>query len=206
MAEPDIQINTSDDEFEDEYVPPKRLPRKNGHTAEPSYDVRRVKDTAINLRITKNRIKVCVPTSKEKRVYYKRVLNSGIPPLKSNLASAGHMLFSAQTIAICPGETATIPVGLSQAFAKPYMGFIAPKPGLGVDHHMCTCTQIVDPSSTNKIAVSITNIHKYKHLFIHPGTAVAQIVVLRYVEASFKEQQNPAPLPTQESDRMKTEE
>lgn len=80
---------------------------------------------------------------------------------------------------ILPGQTVTIPTGLSMQIAPGFAGFIFARSGLGVRHGIvpANCVGVIDSDYRGEVLVALYN-HAEQPFTVRPGDRMAQLVLL----------------------------
>ena len=128
-----------------------------------------------------------MPNELEVRV---KRLDSGLPlPAYANPGDAGIDLYSAEDLALSPGQRALVPTGIAVAIPEGFVGLIHPRSGLawrsGIS--MVNAPGTIDSGYRGEIKVIIIN-HDLTEVFeVKRGDRIAQLVVQRVERARLLE-------------------
>ena len=93
-------------------------------------------------------------------------------------------LFAVSSRRLEPGETVAIPTGLALAFPSEYGALVEDRSGLAL-RGLTTLAGVIDPGYRGEIKVVLTNLAAMPHS-ISPGDRVAQLRLVRRIEATFE--------------------
>ena len=102
-------------------------------------------------------------------------------PSPATEGSAGYDLYADLDApeVILPGQTVTIPTGLSMQIAPGFAWFIFARSGLGVRHGIvpANCVGVIDSDYRGEVLVALYN-HAEQPFTVQPGDRMAQLVLL----------------------------
>ena len=102
-------------------------------------------------------------------------------PSPATEGSAGYDLYADLDApeVILPGQTVTIPTGLSMQIAPGFAGFIFTRSGLGVRHGIvpANCVGVIYSDYRGEVLVALYN-HAEQPFTVRPGDRMAQLVLL----------------------------
>ncbi len=114
-------------------------------------------------------------------------LNNQVPMPKFALpGDAGFDLFVSSRVTLMPMERAAINTGYKMEIPKNHVGIIYEKSGLSFKHGIITYGNVVDSGYRGEVRVGVMNLGKEPYTF-EPGHKVAQMIIHRYEDVSFKE-------------------
>ena len=110
-------------------------------------------------------------------------------PAYAKSGDAGADLISTIDTIIYPEERAVIPTGLSLAIPQGYVGLIHPRSGLAMNHGISIVNTpgTVDSGYRGEIKVILINHDKWKQFEIKRGDRIAQIVIQKVEQPTFRE-------------------
>ena len=110
-------------------------------------------------------------------------------PAYAKSGDAGADLISTIDTTIYPEERAVIPTGLSLAIPQGYVGLIHPRSGLAMNHGISIVNTpgTVDSGYRGEIKVILINHDKWKQFEIKRGDRIAQIVIQKVEQPTFRE-------------------
>jgi dUTP pyrophosphatase len=117
-------------------------------------------------------------------------LDPGIPlPSYARAGDAGADLVTAEDVDLAPGERATVRTGVAIALPDGYAGFVHPRSGLAAKHGVTVVNApgTVDAGYRGEIKVILLNTDAAKPVSLRRGMRIAQLVVQRVENVSFRE-------------------
>ncbi|HEX5411020.1 MAG TPA: dUTP diphosphatase [Terriglobia bacterium] len=94
-------------------------------------------------------------------------------------------LAAAEDVSLAAGETKAVATGLAFEFPPEYGALIEDRSGLALKG-ITTLAGVIDPGYRGELKVVMTNLGS-KHFNIHPGDRIAQLRIVRRIEAEFIE-------------------
>lgn len=100
---------------------------------------------------------------------------------------AGADLCASQAVTLNPFERALVPTGVAIALPPGYVALIHPRSGLAIKQGvtLINAPGTVDAGYRGEIKVPLINLDPVNTVHFEPGDRIAQLVIQRYVEASF---------------------
>jgi dUTP pyrophosphatase len=117
-------------------------------------------------------------------------LDPGLPlPAYAQPSDAGADLFAASDVVLAPGERAVVPTGVAIALPDGYAGFVHPRSGLAAKHGitLVNAPGTIDAGYRGEIKVILQNTDTTWPVSLHRGDRIAQLVVQRVENATFRE-------------------
>lgn len=89
---------------------------------------------------------------------------------------------------VAPFERALVPCGIAIALPSGYAGFVIPRSGLALKQGVTLVNSpgLIDSNYRGEIKAILMNLDPHETFFIERGDRIAQLVILRVEEASFK--------------------
>ncbi|MDR0404412.1 MAG: dUTP diphosphatase [Oscillospiraceae bacterium] len=119
-----------------------------------------------------------------------RKRRSALIPSRASTGAAGWDLHACVEGEICleSREKKLIPCGIAVCIPEGYVGLIFPRSGLSVKHgiSLCNCVGVIDSDYRGEIFVALKN-DSNENYTIKSGDRIAQLIVLPFSPASFKE-------------------
>lgn len=100
---------------------------------------------------------------------------------------AGADLVTTQDVTLAPFERALVPTGVCIALPAGYVGLVHPRSGLAVKQGVTVLNApgTIDAGYRGEIKVPLINLDPEHTVEFHAGDRIAQLVIQRYVEATF---------------------
>ena len=117
-------------------------------------------------------------------------LDPGVPlPGYALPGDAGADLTAAQDVELGPGERATVGTGIAIALPDGYAGFVHPRSGLAAKHGvtLVNAPGTIDAGYRGEIKVILLNTDATRSVSLRRGDRIAQLVVQRVEQVSFRE-------------------
>jgi dUTP pyrophosphatase len=110
-------------------------------------------------------------------------------PAYAKSGDAGADLISTIDTIIYPEERAVIPTGLALAIPEGYVGLVHPRSGLALNHGISIVNTpgTVDSGYRGEIKVILINHDKWKSFEIKRGDRIAQLVIQKVEQPTFRE-------------------
>lgn len=123
-------------------------------------------------------------------VKIKKLNPNAIIPTRGSTGAAGYDLYACSDtpIAISSGETVKIGTGLSIAVPGGFFGAIFARSGLATKKGLrpANCVGVADEDYRGEYMVALHNDSKMTQI-VEPGERIAQLIILPYLAADFKE-------------------
>ena len=119
-----------------------------------------------------------------------KLLDETLPlPRYQHEGDAGFDLHSRIDLTLEPGERAVIPTGIGVAIPRGYAGLVLPRSGLAARYGitMVNAPGLIDSGYRGEVAVILLNTDKYESFPIKHGDRIAQMVIQKIEEVSFKQ-------------------
>jgi len=127
------------------------------------------------------------------QVNYRKISNKAIEPKRGSEYAAGYDLFACidNTIEIPPNQNVKIPTGLIIEIPVGYLGGIFARSGLATKNGLrpSNCVGCCDSDYRGEYIVSLYNDSKQTQ-YIKPNDRIAQLVIIPFLAAEFKETDN----------------
>ncbi|HUZ47932.1 MAG TPA: dUTP diphosphatase [Terriglobia bacterium] len=94
-------------------------------------------------------------------------------------------LSAAEAVSLAPGETKAVGTGLAFEFPAEFGALVQDRSGLALKG-ICTLAGVIDPGYRGELKVVMTNLGS-KLFDIEPGDRIAQLRIVRRIEAEFSE-------------------
>src|SRR6201996_337953 len=117
-------------------------------------------------------------------------LDPAVPlPGYARPGDAGADLAAAEDVELAPGERAVVGTGIAIALPDGYAGFVHPRSGLAARHGitMVNAPGTIDAGYRGEIKVILLNTDTSRPVTLRRGDRVAQLVVQRVENATFRE-------------------
>ncbi|MFT8703937.1 dUTP diphosphatase [Bifidobacterium aquikefiricola] len=110
-------------------------------------------------------------------------------PAYEHAGDAGADLRSSIDFTLAPFERKLIPTGIRIALPAGYVGLVHPRSGLAAKKGVTVLNTpgTIDAGYRGEIKVTLINLDAHEPAVFHVGDRIAQLVIQRYVEASFIE-------------------
>jgi dUTP pyrophosphatase len=110
-------------------------------------------------------------------------------PAYAQPSDAGADLFAARDVELAPGERAVVPTGIALALPDGYAGFVHPRSGLAAKHGitLVNAPGTIDAGYRGEIKVIVQNTDTTWPVSLRRGDRIAQLVVQRVENATFRE-------------------
>jgi dUTP pyrophosphatase len=133
-------------------------------------------------------VRLAVPGDGEPPVLIRR-LDPGLPlPVRARPGDAGVDLYAAESVALGPGERATVGTGVAVAIPEGHAGLVAPRSGLAQRHGLgiVNAPGVVDAGYRGEIRVILVN-HGTEAVSLARGERIAQLLVVPVLSAEPRE-------------------
>ena len=117
-------------------------------------------------------------------------LDTAVPlPCYAQPGDAGVDLAAAEDVDLAPGERAVVRTGIAIALPEGYAGFVHPRSGLAARHGvtLVNAPGTIDAGYRGEIKVILLNTDLAKAVSLRRGDRVAQLVVQRVENVTFRE-------------------
>jgi dUTP pyrophosphatase len=94
-------------------------------------------------------------------------------------------LYALSATTLAPGETAPVPTGVAMEFPSTHGALVEDRSGLAM-RGITTLAGVIDPGYRGEIRVVMTNLSA-SPVDIKPGDRIAQLRIVRRIEATFEE-------------------
>jgi dUTP diphosphatase len=110
-------------------------------------------------------------------------------PAYARPGDAGADLHAAEDVDLAPGERALVRTGIAIALPEGYAGFVHPRSGLAARHGitLVNAPGTIDAGYRGEIKVILLNTDLARTVSLHRGDRIAQLVVQRVENATFRE-------------------
>ena len=110
-------------------------------------------------------------------------------PVYARLGDAGADLAAAEDVELAPGERAVVRTGIAIALPDGYAGFVHPRSGLAAKHGVTVVNApgTIDAGYRGEIKVILLNTDPVRPVSLRRGDRIAQLVVQRVAQATFRE-------------------
>lgn len=129
------------------------------------------------------------PENIEVLVHYSDAFDNPVmkPLAYAHAGDAGADLRTTEDFSLAPFERALVPTGVSIALPAGYVALVHPRSGLAVKQGVTVLNGpgTVDAGYRGEIKVPLINLDPEHTAHFHRGDRIAQMVIQRYVEASF---------------------
>jgi len=126
------------------------------------------------------------------RILVQRLLPSAQMPRYAHLGAYGDLaadLFAAETATLAPvgqpGATQMVRTGLAMELPSTHGALVEDRSGLAV-RGITTLAGVIDPGYRGELKVVLTNLHTEAQV-VAPGHRIAQLRIVRRIQASFEE-------------------
>ena len=121
------------------------------------------------------------------KVPFQRLRPGAKVPYRAYAGDAGYDLAAAEGVVLAPGERAVIRTGIAIAIPDGYAGFVLPRSGLAVRNgiSLVNAPGLIDPGYRGELMVPLINHDREEAFEVVSGMRVAQLVLVRAVEARF---------------------
>jgi dUTP pyrophosphatase len=104
-----------------------------------------------------------------------------IIPRYSHDGDAGLDLFSIEDIALDPGDRKKVSCGFSIAIPEGYLGAVAPRSGLSIEHGVTVLNSwgVIDSTYRGEVSVILINLGKEKTI-LKRGSRIAQLIIIPF--------------------------
>lgn len=108
-------------------------------------------------------------------------------PVYAHPGDAGADLCSTETVALAPGERATVGTGLAIALPDGYVAFVVPRSGLAAKHGITIVNSpgTVDAGYRGELRVTLLNTDAREPYTVSAGDRIAQVVIMPVSRAQF---------------------
>ncbi len=124
------------------------------------------------------------------KIMIKKEREGAIIPTYGNPGAAGSDLYACTKapVEILPGETVSVPSGVSMAIPEGFVGLVFARSSLGTKRGVAPANKVgvIDSDYRGEIFISLHN-HGRSAAVIDPGERVAQLAVIPVVQAVFSE-------------------
>lgn len=105
----------------------------------------------------------------------------------AHAGDAGADLTASEDVTLRPFERALVPTGIAIALPAGYVGLVHPRSGLAVKQGVTVLNApgTIDAGYRGEIKVPLINLDPEHTAVFHAGDRIAQLVIQRYVEATF---------------------
>lgn len=105
----------------------------------------------------------------------------------AHAGDAGADLTASEDVTLRPFERALVPTGIAIALPAGYVGLVHPRSGLAVKQGVTVLNApgTIDAGYRGEIKVPLINLDPEHTVVFHAGDRIAQLVIQRYVEATF---------------------
>ena len=105
----------------------------------------------------------------------------------AHAGDAGADLTAAEDVTLRPFERVLVPTGIAIALPAGYVGLVHPRSGLAVKQGVTVLNApgTIDAGYRGEIKVPLINLDPEHTVVFHAGDRIAQLVIQRYVEATF---------------------
>ena len=121
------------------------------------------------------------------RVLFRRLRSGAQIPARAYAGDAGYDLTAAEGAVLAPGRRVVIGTGIAVAIPDGYAGLILPRSGLATRFgiSLVNAPGLVDPGYRGELKIPLIN-HDHEEAFeVKIGMRIAQLVLVRAVEARF---------------------
>lgn len=121
------------------------------------------------------------------RVPFRRLRPDASVPTRAYAGDAGYDLAAAEGVVLAPGERALVGIGIAVAIPDGYAGLVLPRSGLAMRHgiSLVNTPGLIDPGYRGELMVPLINHDREKTFEVVAGMRIAQLVLVRAVEARF---------------------
>lgn len=116
-------------------------------------------------------------------------IDTGLPaPAYAYAGDGGVDLLSVGHFELPPFKRALVPCGISLAIPAGYAGLVIPRSGLAIKHGVSLVNSpgLIDSNYRGEIKAVLVNLDPEETFFIERGDRIAQLVIIRVPEVSFK--------------------
>ena len=115
--------------------------------------------------------------------------DNAVIPQNAYKGDAGYDLCSIEEIVLKPFKRALISTGLAVAIPEGYAGFIVPRSGLAIKQglSLVNAPGLIDSNYRGELKVIAINLDPETSITIHPGDRIAQLVIQKVEDVSFKQ-------------------
>jgi dUTP pyrophosphatase len=109
-----------------------------------------------------------------------RLRADAVLPTRAHSGDAGLDLSACETVAIAPGERATVGTGLAVAIPDDHAGLVVPRSGLAQRHGLSIVNTpgVIDSGYRGEIRVILVNTDREHGFTVEPGMRIAQLLVV----------------------------
>jgi dUTP pyrophosphatase len=110
-------------------------------------------------------------------------------PARQHASDAGYDLVARDDVVLAPGARAVVPTGIAIALPPGYAGFVLPRSGLAARHGISVVNGpgLIDSGYRDEIRVVLVNLDPNEKFAVRRGDRIAQLVVQRVDEVSWRE-------------------
>lgn len=115
--------------------------------------------------------------------------DKAVIPQNAYKGDAGYDLCSIEEIELYPFKRALISTGLAVAIPEGYAGFVVPRSGLAIKQglSLVNAPGLIDSNYRGELKVIAINLDPETSITIHPGDRIAQLVIQKVEEVTFKQ-------------------
>jgi dUTP pyrophosphatase len=123
------------------------------------------------------------------RLEVTRLADAAVLPTRAYEGDAGLDLYSVETVAIEPGERASVGTGIAVAIAPGYAGLVLPRSGLAARHGitLVNAPGLIDAGYRGELRVLLLNTDRNDAFAIAPGDRIAQLLIVMLAEVELSE-------------------
>ncbi|MDE1154328.1 MAG: dUTP diphosphatase [Acidobacteriaceae bacterium] len=122
------------------------------------------------------------------RILVQRLLPNAQPPRYAHQGAYGDLaadLFAAEATTLTPGQTLAVRTGLAMELPSTHGALVEDRSGLAI-RGITTLAGVIDPGYRGELKIVLTNLSKEPQE-IAPGHRIAQLRIVRRIEARFEE-------------------
>lgn len=127
-------------------------------------------------------------TIERPRILVQRVLPNAQLPRYAHIGPYGDLaadLFAAEAATLAPGVTLAVRTGLAMELPSTHGALVEDRSGLAV-RGITTLAGVIDPGYRGELKIVLTNLSKEPQM-VAPGHRIAQLRIVRRIEAIFEE-------------------
>jgi dUTP pyrophosphatase len=111
---------------------------------------------------------------------FRRLSDAARPPAQAHDGDAGYDLHAAETVAIRPGERASVGTGIAVAIPAGQAGLVVPRSGLAARHGISVVNApgLIDSGYRGELRVLLLNTDRTEAFQVAPGDRIAQLVLV----------------------------
>ena len=115
--------------------------------------------------------------------------DKAVIPQNAYKGDAGYDLCSIEEIELNPFKRALISTWLAVAIPEGYAGFVVPRSGLAIKQglSLVNAPGLIDSNYRGELKVIAINLDPETSITIHPGDRIAQLVIQKVEEVTFKQ-------------------